>query len=82
MGRPESLLENGRWGPFIRFGKKMLKIPLKGKGEKYTAEDLQDISFDEVKKWIIAQDETAFKEKPKAKKAPAKKTTAKKPSKK
>jgi DNA topoisomerase-1 len=46
----------------------MLKIPLKGKGEKYTAEDLQDISFDEVKKWIIAQDETAFKEKPKAKK--------------
>lgn len=60
----------------------MLKIPLKGKGEKYTAEDLQDISFDEVKKWIIAQDETAFKEKPKAKKAIAKKTTAKKPSKK
>lgn len=75
-------LENGRWGPFIRFGKKMLKIPLKGKGEKYTAEDLQDISFDEVKKWIIAQDETAFKEKPKAKKAPAKKAAAKKPSKK
>ena len=68
-------LENGRWGPFIRFGKKMLKIPMKAKGEKYTAEDLQDISFDEVKKWIIAQDETAFKEKPK--KAAAKKTTTK-----
>ncbi len=56
----------------------MLKIPFKSKGEKYTAEELQNISFDEVKKWIIAQDETAFKEK--AKKAPAKKTAAKKPA--
>ncbi|AQX11618.1 type I DNA topoisomerase [Elizabethkingia meningoseptica] len=71
-------LENGRWGPFIRFNKKMLKIPFKSKGEKYTAEELQNISFNEVKKWIIAQDETAFKEK--AKKAPAKKTAAKKPA--
>ena len=33
-------IENGRWGPFIRFGKKMLKLGRTGDGEKYTAEDL------------------------------------------
>lgn len=66
-------LENGRWGPFIRFKKKMLKIPLKAKGEKYTAEDLKDIDFEMVKAWIMEQDETAFKEK--AKKTATKKTT-------
>ncbi|NAW51694.1 type I DNA topoisomerase [Elizabethkingia argentiflava] len=65
-------LENGRWGPFIRFGKKMLKIPLTDKGEKYTPQELKEVSADEVKKWIIDQDETAFKEKAK------KKTTKKK----
>ena len=68
-------LENGRWGPFIRFGKAMLKIPKNKKDEKYTAEELAQISLDEVKKWIVAQDKTAFKEKPK--KAPAKKTAKK-----
>ncbi|MDO4763448.1 MAG: type I DNA topoisomerase [Flavobacteriaceae bacterium] len=56
-------LENGRWGPFIRFKKAMLKIPKKADDTKYTAEDLKDISLDEVKKWITAQDETAFAEK-------------------
>lgn len=74
-------LENGRWGPFIRFGKAMLKIPKNKKDEKYTAEELAEVSLEEVKKWIVAQDKNAFKEKPK--KAPAKKTTtAKKTAKK
>ncbi|WOC52541.1 hypothetical protein BPO_1894 [Bergeyella porcorum] len=63
-------LENGRWGPFIRFKKAMLKVPKKADDTKYTAEELKDISLDEVKKWISAQDETAFKE--------AKKKTTKK----
>lgn len=63
-------LENGRWGPFIRFKKAMLKVPKKTDDTKYTAEELKDISLDEVKKWISAQDETAFKE--------AKKKTTKK----
>lgn len=66
-------LENGRWGPFIRFGKQMFKIPKNKKDEKYTAEELVSVSLEEVKKWIIAQDETAFAEK---------KTAAKKSSKK
>ncbi len=33
-------LENGRWGPFIRFGKKMMKITAKPEGGKYTPEEL------------------------------------------
>ncbi len=78
-------IENGRWGPFIKFGKAMFKIPKNKKDEKYTSEELAEISLDEVKKWITAQDKNAFKEKPKkkpaakktaAKKAPAKKSTA------
>ncbi|GEN68355.1 type I DNA topoisomerase [Chryseobacterium rhizosphaerae] len=77
-------LENGRWGPFIKFGKAMFKIPKKNDDTKYDAEELKDISLDEVKKWITAQDKNAFaeKKKPAAKKTAAvKKTaTAKKPA--
>ncbi len=69
-------LENGRWGPFIKFGKAMFKIPKNKNEEKYTAEELADVSLDEVKNWITAQDKNAFKVK--AKKAPAKKVAAKK----
>ncbi len=71
-------IENGRWGPFIKFGKAMFKIPKTKKDEKYTADELAEISLEEVKKWITAQDKNAFKEKPK--KAPAKKTAVKKPA--
>ncbi len=70
-------IENGRWGPFIKFGKGMFKIPKKEDGSKYEAEELQTVSLDEVKKWITDQDKTAFAEK---KKPAAKKTAAKKPS--
>ena len=45
-------IENGRWGPFIKVGKKMVKIPKKEDGEKYLAEELKTISLDVVKKWI------------------------------
>ena len=55
-------IENGRWGPFIRFKKANIKIPKKTNGEKYTAEELSVISFEEVKKWIEAEDKDAFKE--------------------
>ncbi|UFH33900.1 type I DNA topoisomerase [Chryseobacterium sp. C-71] len=74
-------LENGRWGPFIKFGKAMFKIPKKKDDTKYEADDLKEVSLDEVKKWITAQDPKAFaeKKKPAAKKPAAKKaTTAKK----
>ncbi|GGP04100.1 DNA topoisomerase 1 [Cloacibacterium rupense] len=58
-------IENGRWGAFIRFGKAMLKIPKKEDGSKFENEELSTISLDEVKKWIVAQDKTAFAEKKK-----------------
>jgi DNA topoisomerase I len=71
-------IENGRWGPFIRFGKKMLKLGRKKTGEKYTAEELTAISIDEVKNMIEEQVPGAFTKKVAAKKAPAKKAVAKK----
>jgi DNA topoisomerase I len=64
-------IENGRWGPFIRFGKKMLKITGSGANGKYTADELAAISLDEVKKMILVQEPKAFD-----KKAPAKKKTS------
>ena len=70
-------IENGRWGPFIKFGKGMFKIPKKEDGSKFEAEELKTVSLDEVKKWITDQDKTAFAEK---KKPAAKKTVAKKPA--
>lgn len=65
-------IENGRWGPFIRFGKEMLKLGNNpATKQKYTAEELAAISLDDVKKLIVAQVPDAFE--PKKKKAPAKK---------
>jgi DNA topoisomerase I len=61
-------IENGRWGAFIRFGKKMLKLGLNKSNTKYTPEELAGIELDEVKKMIVAQEPKAFD-----KKAPAKK---------
>lgn len=74
-------IENGRWGPFIKFGKENFKIPKKKDDSKYEADELKEVSLDEVKKWITAQDKNAFAEKKKraakkalaTKKAPAKK---------
>ena len=56
-------IENGRWGPFIKFKKANFKIPKKQDDTKYTAEELKEISLDQVKKWILEQDKTAFAEK-------------------
>ena len=61
-------IENGRWGPFIKFKKANFKIPKKQDDTKYTAEELKEISLDQVKKWILEQDKTAFTEKKTAKK--------------
>ena len=61
-------IENGRWGPFIKFKKANFKIPKKQDDTKYTAEELKEISLDQVKKWILEQDKTAFAEKKTAKK--------------
>jgi DNA topoisomerase-1 len=56
-------IENGRWGPCIRFGKKMLKLQQNGASKKYTPEELATIELDEIKKMIVAQDPKAFAKK-------------------
>ena len=72
-------IENGRWGPFIRFGKKMLKLTA-GPNGKYTAEELAAIELDAVKKMILLQEPKAFDKKGAVKKKSAvkKKTATKK----
>ena len=74
-------IENGRWGAFIRFNKKMLKIGRKPDGEKYSTEEVAILPLEEVKKMIEAEMPDAFKKPVKkvaAKKGPAKKKAAKK----
>ena len=76
-------IENARWGPIVKHGKNIFKIPKTKNDEKYTPEDLAEVSLDEVKAWITAQDKNAFKVKAKKaaiKKPAAKKTAAKKPA--
>lgn len=75
-------VENARWGPILKFNKKILKLT----GKKYTPEEAALLTLDEIKKMIETQVPNAFTEKAKkaapkkaaAKKAPAKKATAKK----
>ena len=46
-------MENGRWGPFIRYKKKSFKLPLKEDGEKMTANEVKDAPLEQVKKWLV-----------------------------
>ena len=64
-------IENGRWGPFIRFDKKMLKITGGGVNGKYTPEELADIDIDTIKKMIVSQVPKAFDKKKTVKKKAA-----------
>ena len=66
-------IENGRWGPFIRYQKKMLKLGKKPDGTKYEAAELELIELEEVKKMIKEQVPDAFIKKAK----PVKKITKK-----
>jgi len=68
-------IENGRWGPFIRFGKKMLKL-ISGPNGKYTPEQLAIIELEEVKKMILIQEPKAFDKKGAVKKKSAVKKKA------
>ena len=69
---PEAQIEQGRWGPFIRFGKQNLKIP---KGT-----EVENITYEDVVKWAEAdapkgKAKVATKKATTTKKAPAKKAT-------
>ena len=67
-------IENGRWGPFIKFNKKMLKLGRKADGTKYEAADLAGVDIETVKAMIELQVPGAFSKKAKA---PAKKSATK-----
>ncbi|MFN9950055.1 MAG: type I DNA topoisomerase [Bacteroidota bacterium] len=64
-------LENGRWGPFIRFQKKMLKLTRKKDGGKYLPEELSTLTLEDVKGMIEDQVPGAFTAKKRAKKSAA-----------
>ena len=71
---PEAKIENGRWGPFVRFGKQNLKIP---KGT-----EVEKITYADVLKWAEEDSKSPSARKAakatKATKITAKKTTTKK----
>jgi DNA topoisomerase-1 len=72
-------VENGRWGPFIKFQKKMLKLLSKPEGGKYTSEEAATLSLEDIKKMIETQLPNAFTKKASSKKAATpKKAAAKK----
>ncbi|MEO6230809.1 MAG: type I DNA topoisomerase [Ferruginibacter sp.] len=71
-------IENGRWGPFIRIGKKMLKLGLSKANTKFTPEELATVELEEIKKMILSQDPKAFDKKAPAKKSAARKAAPKK----
>ncbi len=68
-------VENARWGPVLKFGKKILKLSLKSDGTKYTADEAATIPLEDIKAMIAAQVPNAFGKK---KAAPKKKAAAKK----
>jgi len=53
-------IENGRWGPFIRFKRKAIKLPKK-EGRKISEEELRLLSIEEVRQMIETEIPTAFK---------------------
>jgi DNA topoisomerase I len=63
-------VENARWGPVLKFGKKILKLGFKADGTKYSAEEAAAIPLEDIKKMIEAQVPNAF----------GKKKTTKKPA--
>ena len=74
-------VENARWGPILKFGKKIIRIPKKADDTKYTAEEAAAFTLDDVKKFIEAEVPGAFTKKTRktaTKKAPSKKATVKK----
>lgn len=70
-------IQNGRWGPFIKFGKNNVKLIDPSSNEKIPAEEAPTLSLETVKKIIESQIPDAFKtstKKTSTKKAKAAKT--------
>jgi DNA topoisomerase I len=60
-------VENGRWGPFIKFGKKIINIPKK-EGKRISSEEVAKFSLEQIKEIITEQVPGAFTNKKKSKK--------------
>ena len=56
-------IQNGRWGPFIRYKKKNFKLPKKADGTKYEKEELLTLEKEEVQQFIEDQAPGTFKKK-------------------
>jgi DNA topoisomerase-1 len=67
-------IENARWGPVIKFGKKIISIPKKADGTRVTADEAAALTLEQVKQLIEAEVPGAFtkKSKPSGAKPPAK----------
>ncbi len=68
-------LENARWGPVIKFGKKIISLPRKADGTRSTAEEAATLTLEQVKSLIEAEVPGAFAKKVRP---PAKRATARK----
>ena len=68
-------VQNGRWGPFIKVGKKNFKL-LNKEGKKMDKEAAAQVTFEQVKA-LVEDQGGVIKEPKKAKKKTTKKTTAK-----
>lgn len=53
-------VENGRWGPFIRFGKKFINLPKNVNGKKMTNEDAAELTLEDIKSLVDAEIPGAF----------------------
>ncbi|HPG12597.1 MAG TPA: type I DNA topoisomerase [Chitinophagaceae bacterium] len=75
-------VENDRWAPIIKFGKKKIRLPKKADDTRYTPEEAAEFTLEDVKKFIEAEMPGAFAKKEKAlakkKAAPKKKAATKK----
>ena len=76
---PDVRVENGRWGPFIRFGKQNIKIPKDTVAEDLTFEEIKKLAGEQpaTKRGAKAANKTA-KSAATKKKTPAKKKTTSK----
>lgn len=53
-------VENARWGPIIKFGKKTISMPRKPDGTRYTADEAADLTLEKVKDFIEKEFPEAF----------------------
>ena len=71
-------VENDRWAPIIRFGKKKIRLPKKKNGARFTPEEAAKFTLEDVKKFIEDEIPDAFSKQKKKAKPTARKKTAKK----